>query len=390
MASLHTQVTVESASNREESYSGNREQAMREQTSPLMNETKRNWVGLRLKSRRRCCVTSKAALLIMCWNLFITILLAQWLDTSNYLLIPKLMDKTKIQKVTPAFLSFLAILYFFFPLAGCLADIRCGRYKTVINSLWFIFWSALFLTIGAYVIALTTTYLSGIGSHQPDHKVFIATIVLVAVGFGTPTLFAGLLLLGSYVGFSANIIQFGIDQLHDSPSEDLTIFINWFVFTYNFGLALSQISWTSYNIGHDIYVLPIPIVLTLILLGVSLCIARKKHNWFLIESGSRNPYKLVYKVIKFAAQHKAPICRSAFTYCEDELPSRMDLGKEKYGGPFTTEQVEDVKAFLGILRVLLTLGPAFTVEVAVNRMLFMLPIHLKMSFKKQSPLFYLK
>ena len=48
---------------------------------------------------------------------------------------------------------------------------------------------------------------------------------------------------------------------------------------------------------------------------------------------------------------------SAFTYCEDELPSRLDLGKEKYGGPFTTEQVEDVDVFLGILKVLLSLGP---------------------------------
>ena len=44
------------------------------------------------------------------------------------------------------------------------------------------------------------------------------------------------------------------------------------------------------------------------------------------------------------------------------MPSRLDLGKEKYGGPFTTEQVEDVKVFLGILKVLLTLGPFFAVE----------------------------
>ena len=79
----------------------------------------------------------------------------------------------------------------------------------------------------------------------------------------------------------------------------------------------------------------------------------------MIDQASRNPYKLVYKVIKFAAQHKTPIRRSAFTYCEDELPSRMYLGKDKYGGPFTTEQVEDVKAFLGITAVLLSLGPMF-------------------------------
>ena len=54
-------------------------------------------------------------------------------------------------------------------------------------------------------------------------------------------------------------------------------------------------------------------------------------------------------LVKFAKDHSNPIRRSAFTYCENELPSRLDLGKEKYGGPFTTEQVENVKAFLGIV-----------------------------------------
>ena len=38
------------------------------------------------------------------------------------------------------------------------------------------------------------------------------------------------------------------------------------------------------------------------------------------------------------------------------------MGKEKYGGPFTTEEVENVKAFLGIVSVLLTTGPTFFVE----------------------------
>ena len=103
-------------------------------------------------------------------------------------------------------------------------------------------------------------------------------------------------------------------------------------------------------------------------LGIALCIKRCKINRFLIDSGSntRNPYKLIYKVSKFAAQHTYPIHRSAFTYCEDELPSRLDLGKDKYGGAFTTEEVENVKTFLGILCLLLTLGPTLMVDAAVS------------------------
>ena len=53
-----------------------------------------------------------------------------------------------------------------------------------------------------------------------------------------------------------------------------------------------------------------------------------------------------------AWQHKVPVQRSAFNYCEDDLPSGLDLGKSKYGGPFTTEQVEDVKSFYEVLKVI--------------------------------------
>ncbi len=96
------------------------------------------------------------------------------------------------------------------------------------------------------------------------------------------------------------------------------------------------------------------------LLIISLCLGHHKRRWFLIEPGRVNPYKLVYRVTKFACQHRIPVQRSAFTYCEDKLPSGLDLGKDKYGGPFTTEEVEDVKAFYGILKVLFSFGPVHT------------------------------
>ena len=69
---------------------------------------------------------------------------------------------------------------------------------------------------------------------------------------------------------------------------------------------------------------------------------------------------------KFARQHKVPVRRSAFTCCENEVPTGLDLAKEKYGGSFTTEQVEDVKAFYGILKVLFSFG---IVDYAANSLL---------------------
>ena len=50
-----------------------------------------------------------------------------------------------------------------------------------------------------------------------------------------------------------------------------------------------------------------------------------------------------------------PEHRSAFTYWEEDIPRRIDLGKNKYGGSFTNEEVEDTKTFLRILPLLLCL-----------------------------------
>ncbi len=122
----------------------------------------------------------------------------------------------------------------------------------------------------------------------------------------------------------------------------------------------------EYSLTFKILAVTSMLVLSIVILVISLSIADFKQRWFIVEPGGNNPYKLVYRVIRFAWLHKVPVNRSAFTYCEDELPSRLDLGKSKYGGPFTTEQVEDVKVFLGILKVLLSIGPIFFMNMTVT------------------------
>ena len=76
----------------------------------------------------------------------------------------------------------------------------------------------------------------------------------------------------------------------------------------------------------------------------------KRH--LTIEPAGHNSYTMVYKVLKYAWQHKCPERRSAFTYWEEDIPPRIDLGKSKYGGSFSTEEVEDVKTFLLLLLML--------------------------------------
>ena len=70
------------------------------------------------------------------------------------------------------------------------------------------------------------------------------------------------------------------------------------------------------------------------------------------EPVTQNPFKTVFGVMKYALKHKSPRLRSVFTYThEEDLPSHIDFGKSKYGGLFTTEQVEDVKIHLRVVLV---------------------------------------
>ena len=310
------------------------------------------------RSRRKFCVKSKAAILVLCWNFCITLVFTSILDPIVLLIA----ETTSIDQDTfthaigvlvPSFCACIAFLYLFYPLAGYLADTRCGRYKTIIYSLS----SFTILFLVAVVIVTVITICSRL-----LNSVSYAFLVLLLPPFP------------SYILFSANIIQFGMDQLYDSPMEDSVLFIHWFVLT----------SYLAFVLFKALALVIVPSAIGLVIFGLStlaitLCIAWCKKQWFFVDSGVhilRNPYTLIVKVVKFARWHHAPIRRSAFTYCEDQLPSRLDLGKEKYGGPFSTEEVEDVKAFLGILCVLLTFWSVFATDIARNGLVYGLSYHL--------------
>ena len=245
----------------------------------------------------------------------------------------------------------------FYPLAGFRADNRICRFITVYEATKFL---------------LLLIILEGI--------VFVADIIMVVFVDISINLFFDiivaiitfilLLTAVTLALFNANIIQFSVDQLQDSPADYQSLYIYWYVcvnyvvvFILLTGSTITRVSEVAENLYISITFVvagPTSIVLLYIILIVVHC---KKH-WFLIDSARSNPYKLVYRVTKFARQHKVPIRRSAFTYCEDDIPNGLDLGKNKYGGPFITEQVEDVKAFYGVLKILFSIGVTFFIDIA--------------------------
>ena len=58
---------------------------------------------------------------------------------------------------------------------------------------------------------------------------------------------------------------------------------------------------------------------------------------------------MIAKVLNYARKNKYLRKRSALTYWKEDYSSRLDLGKEKYGGPFSEEQVENVKTVLQLI-----------------------------------------
>ena len=329
------------------------------------------------------CIKSKSAIVV----LFLTFSALVGYNVSNLI---KLQETLHVSQKVPNYIIFIILAFviillgimFISPMAGLLADIKFGHYKTLRCSAYFTLAAISFLLI---CFITYTIVISIIAFHHIDRVifVFIALILFAIIG----------VLITSSIVLTTNAINFGMDQLHDSSTQDSILFVHWYVWLNYLSILVTGVPWSLFFydtwyidyvdsfriVGISLYILIFGIIS--LLLTVSLCVVRHKRRWFLIEPGKVNPYKLVYRVVRFAWYHKIPVCRSAFTYCEDEWPSRLDLGKHKYGGPFTVEQVEDVKTFLGIMRILVSIVPIFMLQSISESMLPHFALHSNFYFK---------
>ena len=147
---------------------------------------------------QRCCLTSKAALFILLWNLILVAGLQSLLGPNyfGYLIGESSLFVTTI--LSGLSYSGLAFLYLFYPLAGYLADIRWGRYKTVINSLRVI-WGSLMVMVVFACVAVAVVMIPAFVINPQDNiypnTIQIITLVLVSVVLGIPSFIALLLSL---------------------------------------------------------------------------------------------------------------------------------------------------------------------------------------------------
>ena len=279
---------------------------------------------------RACCkptyqlrkLKNKGAIVVLIHN-FLAFILFTYLISNH---------KSK-GKLTPYYITWGLT----FPLLGWLADVRIGRHNLIRWSIW-IMW----------ICFMLDTLISVVASYVTTDTEIVKTVLLTVVSAG----------LG---GHQANLIQYGLDQLQGASTDEITAFISWYVWTSISASVLGHYSYVCiYKQYHMLSKLSVCFCLT-----IALIMTFYTKHILIREPVTQNPFKLVYNVLKYAIKNKQPRCRSAFTYCEDKLPSRIDFGKSKYGGPFTTEQVEDVKTFFRLFPVLFFYFSLPTIVISV-------------------------
>ena len=276
---------------------------------------------LRYRARR---VRSKGAVLVLVWS-FLTV---------SCPLIVDILFRSVVRMPLFGFEVLdgvaTAVLYL---LAGWLADVYFGRYKVIRASILLIWLGSVLGTLLLVIHLLHPLSTDAL-------KYVSAVVAYVCVTAGSS-------------GLIVNAVPFGTDQMPGASSDEISAFIHWFAWAVYSGavsidIIIDLVSCSGLN-GDETNLVSMLFVVAIS--SVALCLDFLFRKWLIVEPVCQNPLKTVLSVLKYSATHNRPARRSALTYWEDEIPSRMNLGKSKYGGPFTTEQVEDVKTFFRLLAI---------------------------------------
>ena len=263
---------------------------------------------------------NKGAILIIIWS---------YLVTSVFHLVKSGYDNTpKEQYFRPSGVILVASSLLF-PVGGWLADNYVRRYRMIRYSMRIIWICLVFATFSELLAHASEWY-----EVHAKNTVLYTVAVIIAVVFG---------------GFQSNIVQLGISQLTDASSIQITSFIIWYVlsiFMSGITLQYSTDCVVAAYSSETVDLFYIKLFVTALFLTVAVILDVLCHQWLVKEQVRGNSLKLILKVITYTIKH-----RHSFS-SEGKLISRFNVAKYIYGGPFTSQQVEDVKSILRILAVI--------------------------------------
>ena len=236
------------------------------------------------------------------------------------------------------------------PIGGWLADAYFGRYRVICFGMWTMWFGAMMNGCSFVIGKVFLTY----GSHG-DPWVSFACRVIMGAGFGA---------------FQANIIQFGIDQLMDASSTEVKSFISWYTLTtFSSGFTLY---YSSYCTPPYVAVLVVAVCLTVAVISNFLL-----NHWLNKEQVVNNPLPLILKVVYFSVRNKDQRHRQNLMSSKQGILSMLNISKRVYGGPFSSDQVEDVKTCFRILVVFVVFIIASSGQPIVNIVSYKLTKHVR-------------
>ena len=248
-----------------------------------------------------------------------------------------------------------SVLYSLIPFFGWASDAKLGRRLAIELSLWAGWFGTLLQTLSECFQYYSCGTIEVVGKYAVSSVALIFLMISVAM-------------------FYANVLAFGMDQLISHSTTKVRSFIYWY--TWMLFFSGNTVSVTGFLSIVYYYVANMSVsFISFFLFSVSLCFQYWYYEKMEVVK-CINPYKMVYKILKYAIYHKYPMNRSAFSYWENTVPSRIDLAKAKYGGPYCHEKVENVKTFFRILLVLLVFSPfLISSDPVINHVSSLIPLY---------------
>ena len=158
---------------------------------------------------------NKGAIVVIIWNYLVTSLPFYLTHVSDY---------------KPYFTACSFILL----MAGWLADVRFGRYKVICWSMWVMRIASMLATISSIVTRIVKSY------HHIHTFILLVLFIITSIGLGE---------------YWANVIQFGLDQLQDASTTEITVQICSLSFAtqiFLMGKRLFKIFyWSGYSGSKD-------------------------------------------------------------------------------------------------------------------------------------------
>lgn len=240
----------------------------------------------------------------------------------------------------------IATTYLLFPFLGWLGDTYLTRYWVVLGGVFFV-----------VVTTIVGLVLTGYDYFKPKHRDSHFFWLIVAPIYFLVTLGLGIM--------QSNTLQFTIDQTQGETLKCTQSLVRW----YFWGLYFSQqiiyyvviilIIFRVFPNQEDdhliynkiesgaLFVSCAVLIISSVVVLCLLCCCSRRFN--LISAGGNNSLIIITKVFTYACKQRL-LLRSQM-----EGSLFLDVGKPRYGGPFTINEVEKVKVFVQIFCIILTL-----------------------------------